>query len=544
MGKKNDVKRDQKVNIGDVGITLIIGMFLLAFSVMLYVVVPGRQSDPKEVHPAESLNENEEVEMNAIDVKPEETLHMEESLTLRAEETVQQAQSQKVIDESKEPVEGSTDNNSNRDLETPILDESEISIETNETTPDQNSGNIELDSNNNWTPLTVNSALNESIQEKRNDLEKRMESLRSQIQDKTDNTPIKITQLHPQLTQNADSASDPTAVDSYKAISEEIEDSTIKLTEDIATVTERWYSHLNGGIYTGSVKDDLPDGSGTLVWDGGTYEGTFVDGYPKGSGTFHFASDSMQSISGTWSYGKLDMKCFTGPYKGGIYGKYTGMLFQGVPCGYGVVVYENSKYSGSFVEGHPAGNGTYVFANSTKAKGEYGWTTNSKLKLQTPKQNVNLYYTGMLKDGKPHGFGELSFEKGGTFYGEFINGDVNGEGVYAYSADINMIHASKETGYPYGSEELKRLYGSEAFAMSSGSNWKLVTHHSHQEYPGYVYYGLMLDDDWQGYGLGITPSNNYYIGEVVDCSRNGYGRLYMDGRLYQEGYFFDGYLVP
>jgi len=54
----------------------------------------------------------------------------------------------------------------------------------------------------------------------------------------------------------------------------------------------------------------------------------------------------------------------------------------------------------------------------------------------------------------------------------------------------------------------------------------------------------MLDDDWQGYGLGITPSNNYYIGEVVDCSRNGYGRLYMDGRLYQEGYFFDGYLVP
>lgn len=78
-----------------------------------------------------------------------------------------------------------------------------------------------------------------------------------------------------------------------------------------------------------------PDGEGKMTFKslGTSYEGSFVDGKISGYGTYH--SKLLGDMSGVWSY-VYDRQINT-------YWKYTGMMKDGVLCGYGVIEDSNSE---------------------------------------------------------------------------------------------------------------------------------------------------------------------------------------------------------
>ena len=278
--------------------------------------------------------------------------------------------------------------------------------------------------------------------------------------------------------------------------------------------------YLNG-TYIGKASGGLPEGEGTLIWEEGTFEGSFTDGYPKNGIFYYTDSSNLDPVYGEWSYGGYTLKYETGIWEGEEYGQYTGMLLQGEPCGYGNLDFNEGNYRGTFVKGHPGGYGTYYYADGTKTSGVFTWEENMKSSLHLTRPGGTMRYTGMMKQNEFTGYGTLVFEKGGTFYGEFYRGSADGSGVYVF----------------------REQSGGES-DMIYGSQWSLEFGHQHGDYPGYLYYGLVLDGQWQGYGLGITPKGHHYVGEVRDFKRSGYGRLYnTDNEIWQEGVFREGYLV-
>lgn len=295
--------------------------------------------------------------------------------------------------------------------------------------------------------------------------------------------------------------------------------SSVPVETQLPTVTIKYWN----GVYTGTVKGGVPDGEGTLLWDEGSFEGEFRNGYPEGDGTFSYASDSgIASVSGRWSYGEAELEYEDGMWKGDRYAQYRGMLLQTVPCGYGNLdLSEGNSYSGTFANGHPEGRGSYYYADGTKTSGIFTWGKDIKMQLHSSRSGGTMYYTGMMKQNVPSGYGTLVFEKGGAFYGEFYLGSVEGAGVYVFRTSL--------------SQNYDTIYGDD---------WSLVYGQHSANYPGYEYSGLVLHGSWQGYGLGITPKKYHYVGEVRDNIRSGYGRLYTpDNQIYQEGMFSEGYLV-
>ena len=123
----------------------------------------------------------------------------------------------------------------------------------------------------------------------------------------------------------------------------------------------------------------------------------------------------------------------------------------------------------------------------------------------------------MICDGQPCGFGSLQLENCGTFYGEFAGGIVDGYGIYVYRTPVPASQPTVE-----------------------GDSWHMV---SAQKKHDHTYYGLTLNDSWQGFGLGITAKSYHYVGEIRNEFRNGYGRLFTpNNSLYQEGTYVNGAL--
>lgn len=129
-----------------------------------------------------------------------------------------------------------------------------------------------------------------------------------------------------------------------------------------------------------------------------------------------------------------------------------------------------------------------------------------------------MSYTGMLKENEPSGYGTLEFEEGGSFYGEFSCGTVDGSGVYVFRASRGEIDDP--------------IYGND---------WSIVYDQDCDLPACKRYSGLTLHGIFQGYGLGITPKGEHYVGEVQDYYRSGYGRIYKsNNELRTEGMFAPG----
>ena len=177
------------------------------------------------------------------------------------------------------------------------------------------------------------------------------------------------------------------------------------------------------------------------------------------------------------------------------------------------------SYIGAFAGGVPSGYGEYTTSSGTSMTNDWTWVTQERAVFDTDYPQSVQYYTGMVSGNGYWGFGAMSFEHCGVYFGEFLDGDVGGSGKYIYHM---YNHASEVEGTNWGVVRSKNL----------GS--------------GLTGSGLTLNGSLQGYGMSKSNQyKTYYIGEVENGLRSGYGRYFnasgeerMDRRgLYVKGMF-------
>jgi len=190
--------------------------------------------------------------------------------------------------------------------------------------------------------------------------------------------------------------------------------------------------------------------------------------------------------------------------------------YSSTTSGQGSVTWECSYYYGNLKNGLPYGEGTFYYADGTCISGDdWDWVTDEYASWVPKRKGADMYYTGMTLDGEFCGYGKLEFNAGGTFQGEFEEGDPHGWGIYTYRSPKSEKTATKE------SDNWKTLYKNKA--------------HDH------TYTGLAIGKTWQGFGIGITNSKYAYCGEIVDNYRDGHGELYTaKDKLHQWGIYRKG----
>lgn len=184
--------------------------------------------------------------------------------------------------------------------------------------------------------------------------------------------------------------------------------------------------------------------------------------------------------------------------------------------GQGTITWEHSSYSGNLKNGYPYGNGTFFYADGSCVSGtDWNWVTDEYDSWVPSRKGADMYYTGLTLDGEHCGYGRLEFNAGGSFQGEFEDGDPHGWGIYTYRSPASEKKATKES-----------------------DNWKTVYKNKAHDH---TYTGLKIGKTWQGFGIGITKSSYAYCGEIVGNYRDGHGELYTPkDKLYQWGIYRKG----
>jgi len=186
---------------------------------------------------------------------------------------------------------------------------------------------------------------------------------------------------------------------------DKIKDVNLSLSRDFYVYDTVRYP--GGMIYTGELRDDLPNGFGSIIYpNGNRYQGDFLNGKRDGKGVL--TSDEGSTFEGDWSDGELNGQGTAKLINGT---KYTGHYKDSIPSGLGEIVYGNGdRYVGMFSNFKPNGEGTYYNADG-------------------------CVYTGQMKDGASDGLGKLvGVHFGGFVYeGEFSKGEPCGKGKLTLS---------------------------------------------------------------------------------------------------------------
>ena len=126
---------------------------------------------------------------------------------------------------------------------------------------------------------------------------------------------------------------------------------------NISTIT------LDDGVYTGEIKDGVPNGRGKLVYTGNNtgdrYEGDFKNGKPEGKGIYYHKNGNIYSG---------DLKNDTANGKGILYSingnRYEGDWVKDCPHGKGIKYFKNGdRMMGDYNEGKPIGKHVILHAN-------------------------------------------------------------------------------------------------------------------------------------------------------------------------------------
>jgi len=206
------------------------------------------------------------------------------------------------------------------------------------------------------------------------------------------------------------------------------------------------YTFSVGHRYVGDWNDNKQDGRGIETWASGKkYVGEFRDGKRNGQGTFNFASGN----------------------------KYVGEYKNGKKDGQGTYTWTyGDKYAGEYKDGKRNGQGTYTYANGTIEEGfwedgkfQYAQKLSPQVQVtEAPTDDeiislssesdlpecINsakvwhdcfgnlLYengdkYVGDFEENKKHGHGTYDWANGDKYVGEFKKDMQNGLGVYTQS---------------------------------------------------------------------------------------------------------------
>uniref|UniRef100_A0A0N5BAV1 VPS9 domain-containing protein n=1 Tax=Strongyloides papillosus TaxID=174720 RepID=A0A0N5BAV1_STREA len=183
----------------------------------------------------------------------------------------------------------------------------------------------------------------------------------------------------------------------------------------------------------------------------------------------------------------------------------------------------------------------------------------------------NATYTGLWKNGKPHGKGTIVFPGGKRYKGNFINGLIEGYGKLQVPVDntpstttayfIQNVFFSSVELHPLSIEELKKkkydymegnfkngvLHGLAMIRFANGDTYRGYFKNGHREGFGIncqlsfgvgerMYCGNFKNDMKHGYGV-YSTNHEKYLGMWENDLRHGKGcQITIDG-VYHEGIF-------
>ena len=176
--------------------------------------------------------------------------------------------------------------------------------------------------------------------------------------------------------------------------------------------------------YTGEKKNDLPHGSGVLVYPSGvTYAGQFQEGKLSGEGTWTHPSGSI----------------YEGEWKNNLYHgwgtliipntlSFEGEFMEGLKDGYGTLIYaDQRRYEGAWQGGFKHGKGTMVYADGSVYSGT--WNEGSQHEEGTLTYADGSRYEGQWERGQKHGKGTMIYADGSRYFGQWKNDLRHGEGT-------------------------------------------------------------------------------------------------------------------
>lgn len=255
----------------------------------------------------------------------------------------------------------------------------------------------------------------------------------------------------------------------------------VKLFFGDRTVTNMRFKNQNGlpYFYSGPVKDSIPNGIGTAIFDDSTtytgefkngikdstgketykdratYSGTFSNDNRDGKGTYTDKATG-ESYDGYWKDGLRDGRGdetypggskYSGKWKNGVregFGVYTSPLGEtytgewknGLKDGHGVWKQSTNgdKYCGTFLNGQPNGYDTLFYANKDVFLGNFtsGTYSYGTRFYHTDRAGQWDKYVGEFSNEMPNGQGIMNYHDGSKYDGQWKDGQYNGLGILTY----------------------------------------------------------------------------------------------------------------
>ncbi|XP_029411724.1 MORN repeat-containing protein 1 isoform X6 [Nannospalax galili] len=146
--------------------------------------------------------------------------------------------------------------------------------------------------------------------------------------------------------------------------------------------------------------------------------------------------------------------------------------------------------------------------------------------------NSFFRYEGEWKGGKKHGHGKLLFKDGGYYEGEFVDGEITGEGYQHWAWSGNTYSGQFVLGEPQGHGIMKYKAGGHYEGEFSGGLREGQGFLEDQD--GQVYQGSFHGNKKHGHGQMFFKNGDKYDGDWVRDQRQGHGVLcYTDGSTYE-----------
>ncbi|XP_052510013.1 MORN repeat-containing protein 1 [Budorcas taxicolor] len=152
--------------------------------------------------------------------------------------------------------------------------------------------------------------------------------------------------------------------------------------------------------------------------------------------------------------------------------------------------------------------------------------------------NSFFRYEGEWRGGKKHGRGKLLFKDGSYYEGDFVDGEITGEGCQHWTLTGNTYTGQFVLGEPQGHGIMKYQagghYEGELFRGLREGHGCLV------DADGQVYWGSFHNNKRHGQGRMVFRNGDEYEGNWVQDQRQGHGMLRLaDGSTY-EGQWHSG----
>ncbi|XP_006885993.1 PREDICTED: MORN repeat-containing protein 1 [Elephantulus edwardii] len=146
--------------------------------------------------------------------------------------------------------------------------------------------------------------------------------------------------------------------------------------------------------------------------------------------------------------------------------------------------------------------------------------------------NSFFRYEGDWKGGKKHGHGKLLFKDGSYYEGEFVDGEITGEGCRHWALSENTYTGQFLLGEPHGHGIMQ--YGAGGHYEGAFSHGIREGHGLLVDQAGQVYQGSFHNHKKHGHGQMIFKNGDQYEGNWVLDQRQGHGVLCCaDGSTYE-----------